>query len=158
MSLNPARARIVPLRKETNMDWIKHLVLPLAILAISPVRAQDIEKKQHEGMASARMAAMHGLPAVTRVQCSALLADWGQRDKGNHADSPAWFMRLSTEEVARLFGLAFACEEEGERRDKYYRNVGTFALYALQFQAQLLFRAETVLRDHALCEEYLLQP
>ncbi len=133
-------------------------MLPLALLAISSVQAQDLEKKQREGMASARMAVMHTLPAVTRPQCSALLVDWGQTDQGDHANSPAWFMRLSTEELTRLFGLAFACEEEGEQRDKTYRNISRFALYALQFQAQLLFRAETVLRDHALCEEYLLQP
>jgi hypothetical protein len=140
------------------MDWMRHLMLPLALLALSSVQAQDLEKKQREGMASARMAAMHTLPAVTRPQCSALLVDWGQRDQGDHANSPAWFMRLSTEELTRLFGLAFACEEEGEQRDKTDRNISRFALYALQFQAQLLFRAETVLRDHALCEEYLLQP
>ncbi len=140
------------------MDWIKYLLLSFTLLTIFPLQAQDLEKKQREGMASARMAAMHTLPVVTRTQCSALLVDWGQRDKSDQADSPAWFMRISTEEVARLFGLAFACEEEGEQRDKTYRNISRFALYALQFQAQLLFRAETVLRDHTLCEEYLLQP
>jgi hypothetical protein len=140
------------------MEWMKHLVLALTLLAISSVPAQDLEKKQREGIASARMTAMHILPAVTRTQCSVLLVDWGQRDKGDNADSPAWFMRLSTEELTRLFGQAFACEEVEERRDKTHTNFTRFALYALQFQAQLLFRAETVLRDHALCEEYLLQP
>ena len=147
------------------MRWIKHLVLLLALLAVCPLPAQDIENKLREGMASARLTAAHTVPAVTAAQCSALLADWQEKTKSDGAPSKGrtnyWDAGLSTEELTRLFQMAFACEQESYQRYRRQANYGDafpLAMYALQFQTQLLFRSESVLRDHQLVEEYLLQP
>jgi hypothetical protein len=134
------------------MDWIKHLVLPLTLLAIPSVQGQDIEKRAREGLAYSRLVAAHQLPTVTHGQCVSAQGDWLERDKADKKE-PWWFQRLSTEELARMASLSAACgTHEGAA------SIGIFALRNAQFQNILLNRAETVLHDHALIEEYLLQP
>jgi hypothetical protein len=139
------------------MNW-KHFVLPLSFLAVCPLPAQDIEERAREGLASARLAAAHKAPQVTPAQCSVLLADWQEKSKSERSDS-AWNMPLSTEELIRLLGFALACQKEGfERSRAPSAHTRAFSLYAVQFQTYLLFRAENVLRDHRLVQEYLLEP
>jgi hypothetical protein len=143
------------------MNWTKRCALLVALLAISPIHAQDIETKQREGLAYSRLGAAKQTPAVTHAQCSAMLTEWQQRDKGDRSNSTFWFERLSTEELTRLSRMALACEQEDYQRYRHREDYGEalrFAMYALQFHSQLLFRAETVLHDHALIEEYFFHP
>jgi hypothetical protein len=83
--------------------------------------------------------------------------DKAEADKHN---GPYWFQKVSTEELARMASLSTACATEvGEiHTAASANNAGMFMSRSGQFHWEMLRRAETVLHNHALIEEYLLQP
>jgi hypothetical protein len=131
-------------------------LLPLALVSFPFAQGQDIEKRMREGLAYSRLVAALRMPTVTPDQCSALLFDWQQKDKRDRQDSPSWMAHLSTEELHHLRASAVACESL--QMSHSHSRVALFALYGSRFCAELLSRAESVLHDHALTEDFLLQP
>jgi hypothetical protein len=141
------------------MKW-KHFVLPLVLLAVCPLPAQDIEKRQREGIAFARLIAAHQLPVVTHGQCFSAQGNWLERDKADKQNGPYWFQKVSTEELARMASFSTACATEGREghANPNATSVAAFVARSREFQNIQLNRAEAVLHDHSLIEEYLLQP
>ena len=133
------------------------LLAILTVLCIVSVHAR--QSPPNESLAYARLIAAHKLPTVTRGQCSSAQGDWMEKDKADK-EEPWWYQRLSTEELARMASLATACATEAMKNQENSStiSVGAFVGRARQFDNVLLNRAETVLRGHALIEDYLLQP
>jgi len=142
------------------MKLMVRLLAILATLSIASAHARQQAPHLNESLAYARLIAAHKLPTVTHGQCLSAEADWLERDKADKEGGPYWFQKLSTEELARTASLSSACGTEvGEIHTAASDNaVGRFVARSAQFQWELLHRAETVLHDHKLIEEYLLQP
>lgn len=136
------------------MKFTSCLFATLLALFIAPAHGRQQASQLNESLAYSRMIAAHSLPnSVTHGQCSSAAADWLERDKADKDGGPYWFQRLSTEELYRMVSLSAACgTHEGAA------SIGMFSLRNAQFQNILLNRAETVLHNHGLVEEYLLQP
>jgi hypothetical protein len=135
-----------------------YLSVILAVLCIASAHARQQAPPFNESLAYARLIAAHTLPTVTQAQCFNAATDWLERDKADKKE-PWWFQRLSTEELTRMASLSNACATEaiGHARPNA-TSVGAFIGRTSQFQNILLHRAETVLHDHSLIQEYLLQP
>lgn len=142
--------------RKQKMIW-KCLLLALAFLAVGPLSAQQ---SLNGSLAYARLIAAHKLPTVIHGQCSSAHGDWLERDKADKQGGPYWFQKVSTEELARMASLSTACATEGieGHAASNATAVSAFVARSSEFREVLLDRAETVLHDHALINDYLLQP
>ena len=129
----------------------------LAALCLAAAQAQ--QASPNESLAYARLIAAHTLPTVTHGQCITAQGDWTERDKADKKE-PWWFQRISTEELARMASLSTACATEVGKihTAASANNAGMFMSRSGQFHWEMLRRAETILHDHALIQNYLLQP
>jgi hypothetical protein len=138
--------------------------LTICLLVVSALitssRARQQSPPFNESLAYTRLIAAHKLPTVTHAQCFSAQGDWLERDKADKPDGPYWFQKISTEELARMASLSSSCATEAIDRQAIPNatSVGAFVARTSQFQNVLLNRAETVLHNHSLVEEYLLQP
>jgi hypothetical protein len=81
-----------------------------------------------------------------------------ERDKADQ-QSPYWFEKVSTEELARMASFSTACATQAiGHENPAATSTGAFVARARELQNILLNRAESVLHDHALTEDFLLQP
>ena len=130
----------------------------LVALCLVSAHAQQQSPQLNESLAYARLIAAHKLPTVTHGQCFSAQGDWMERDKADK-QSPYWYQKISTEELARMASLSTACATEAVgQATPNATSVGAFVARSRQFENVLLNRAEAVLHDHALIEAYLLQP
>jgi hypothetical protein len=135
------------------------LFAALTGLCIASADGRQQASQLNESLAYARLIAAHKVPTVTHGQCLSAQGDWLERDKADK-QSPYWYQKISTEELARMASLSTACATEvGEiHTAATANNAGLFASRSGQFHWEMLRRAETVLHNHGLVEEYLLQP
>lgn len=130
----------------------------IAVLCIAAAHGQQ-QAQLDESLAYARLVAASKLPTVTAAQCYSAQGDWQERDKADKEGGPYWYQRISTEELARMASLSNACATEAVGHERpNATSVGAFVARTSQFHYVMLNRAETVLHNHALIEEYLLQP
>ena len=131
----------------------------VAVLFIASAYGRQQSPPVNESLAYVRLIAANKLPAVTSGQCYTAQGDWLERDKTDRPNGPYWYQRVSTEELARMASLSTACATEAINHESpNATSVAAFVARSRQFQNVLLGRAETVLHNHALIEEYLLQP
>jgi len=145
------------------MKLTVYLFAFLVVVSIASVHARQQTPPFNESLAYARLIATHTLPTVTHGQCYGAQGDWLERDTakdGYKKDGPYWYQRLSTEELVRMASLSTACatEEIQNQSNPNATSVAAFVARTRQFEYVLLNRAETVLHNHALTEEYLSQP
>ena len=118
-----------------------------------------MQQSANESLAHHRLLTAHKLPTVTHGQCFSAQGDWLEKDKADKESGPYWYQKVSTEELARMASLSTACATEAiGQQTPNATSVGAFVARSRQFEWVLLDRAETVLHNHALIEEYLLQP
>ncbi len=137
---------------------MKLMICLLAMLCIASAHTRQQEPQFNESLAYARLVAAHKLPTVTHGQCFSAQSDWLERDKADKQE-PWWFQKVSTEELVRMASLATACGTgaiQGQNHNA--TSVAAFVARSNQFNYVLLIRAEAVLHNHTLIEEYLLQP
>jgi hypothetical protein len=125
-------------------------VMLIPVLLTAQELSPEMAHKLAEGMASAHVAAAHSAEAESPSICLADISTWEKRDA---ADQKAkkhlwWYQLLSTEELIRLDNEAARCIGRPDIE----------ALYSSLFQRELLSRAEAVLRDNQLLNEYLMRP
>lgn len=131
----------------------------IAVLCIAAAHGRQQAPPFNESLAYARLVAASKPPTVTAAQCYSAQGDWLERDKANKEGGPYWYQRVSTEELARMASLSNACATEAVSHERpNATSVGAFVARTSQFHYVMLNRAETVLHNHALIEEYLLQP
>jgi hypothetical protein len=135
------------------------LFAALTGLCIASADGRQQASQLNESLAYARLVAAHGLPTVTHGQCYSAQRDWMERDKADKKE-PWWYQRLSTEELIRMSNLSTACATEATKSQENSNamSVGAFVGSGRAFDNVLLNRAEAVLHNHGLVEEYLLQP
>jgi hypothetical protein len=136
-----------------------YLLAVLAALYIAPAHARQQPPPFNESLAYHRLLTAHRLPTVTHGQCFSAQGDWLEKDKADKEGGPYWYQKVSTEELARMASLSTACATEAiGQQTPNATSVGAFVARSRQFEWVLLDRAETVMHNHALIEEYLLQP
>lgn len=135
------------------------LAFCLLIIAVLCIAHGQQQAQLNESLAYARLVAASKQPTVTAAQCYSAQGDWQERDKADKEGGPYWYQRVSTEELARMASLSNACATEAVGHERpNATSVGAFVARTSQFHYVMLNRAETVLHNHALVEEYLLQP
>lgn len=135
------------------------IIAVLAVLYIASAHARKQAPPFNESLAYARLIAAHKLPTVTHGQCFSAQGDWLERDKTDKQNGPYWFQQVSTEELIRMASLSTACATEGgQGENPNATSIAAFVARSRQFDYVLLTRAEAVLHNHALIEEYLLRP
>jgi hypothetical protein len=135
------------------------LFAALTGLCIASADGRQQASQLNESLAYSRLVAASGLPTVTSSQCYSAQGDWIERDKADKEGGPYWYQRVSTEELARMASLSNACATEAVGHERpNATSVGAFVARASQFHYVMLTRAETVLHNHGLVEEFLLQP
>jgi hypothetical protein len=138
---------------------MKLMICLLAMLCIASAHPRQQASQLNEKLAYARLIAAHKLPTVTRGQCFNAQGDWLERDKSDKEDGPYWYQKVSTEELVRMASLSTACGTEARQgQNSNATSVAAFVARSRQFDNVLLNRAESVLYNHSLIEEYLLQP
>jgi hypothetical protein len=135
-----------------------------AILLLLPVTAlaqTTVEQISRSGLANSRLiAARKAASSVTAKQCQADLLSWQRRneadEKANVKQPNWWVQKLSTEELVRLDSESAFCSSLLR-----HANRPTYAemelLYGRMFAGELLNRAEAVLIERLLMQEYLLK-
>lgn len=132
------------------------LLLPVAALAQTTA-----EETSPSGLANSRLiAARKAASSVTAKQCQTDLSNWQRRDaaddKANIKQPNLWVQKLSTEELVRLDSESAFCSSLLR-----HANRPTYAemdlLYGRMFAGELLNRAEAVLLERHLMQEYLLK-
>jgi hypothetical protein len=135
------------------------IIVVFAVLCIASTHARQQAPPFNESLAYARLIAAHKLPTVTHGQCVSAQGDWLERDKADKENGPYWYQKVSTEELIRMASLSTACGTEAiQGQNPNATSVAAFVARSRQFDYVLLTRAEAVLHNHALIEEYLLQP
>jgi hypothetical protein len=145
------------------MNRVASCFLSLAFLFFPlTVHAQaTVKEKDESGLASGRIiAARRAARAVTVQQCLADLSSWEAKDEADEkakVESPDfWYAKLSTEELVRLSAESSSCSSvlrHAHRLD----NASMMPLWGRMFENELLGRAEAILAEHYLMQEYLLQ-
>jgi hypothetical protein len=140
-----------------------HWIAPIALLLPLALPAQtNYFEPTAEGLAKARLfAASHARGKFTTAQCLADLASWDANDDANSKAKDKmenwWYQKLSTEELARLDREAGYCV--GVLRVTHRREDALqMTLFDSSFLLELGGRAEAILADHHLMQEYLLRP
>jgi uncharacterized protein YcfL len=138
---------------------MKFMMLAVLMLLAASVFGQDPSESQlNERIASARLIAAEQMPSVTSKQCVADVASWEARndtDVATKVQEPSyWYEKLSTEELVRLSSETISCHKISTP----YSIVSTkMSVWDGVFRLQLYFRAETILRNHGLIHELLLE-
>ncbi len=150
----------MPKEENDGMKLTIRLLVVVAVLCIASTHARQQAPPFNEPLAYARLIAAHTLPTVTHGQCFSAQGDWLERDKADRPGGPYWFQKVSTEELARMASLSTACATEGieGHANPNATSVAGFVARSREFQNMLIIRAEAVLHNHSLIEEYLLQP
>jgi hypothetical protein len=140
---------------------MKLMICLLALLCIASAHPRQQAPQLNEKLAYARLVAAEKLPTVTHAQCFSAQGDWLERDKTDK-ESPYWYEKVSTEELVRIASLSTACANEAIQGQNPNAtgatSIAAFVARSRQFDHVLLDRAESVLHNHSLIEEYLLQP
>ena len=128
---------------------IRYLILSVIVLTCS-VLAQKGEVEARKTLNDAGSES-----PVILTQCRADLASWLNQDKQSTKVSkgPFWFDRLSTEELKRRSTEAEQCGLNTKDPELAHQ----LLLFCSAFKHALLERAEYVIKEHALTEEYLLE-
>jgi hypothetical protein len=132
------------------------LLLPARTMAQTAVDEKMQSRTASERIVAARKAAS----VVTAQQCQADLSSWEAKDDADDrakVESPNfWYEILSTEELVRLYAESASCGSalrHAHRRE----DASMMPYYGRMFNSELLFRAENVLTEHYLMQEYLLK-
>lgn len=165
-----------PTRKRRNPSLLKiGILLLLVTLAWGQAGVQQLLDKAEQNLkytqAVDRYLRVSRVPTVTVGQCSAAEQEWESNDRqsfvGAVQPTGHWAAQLSTEELIRLNALAVVCGHLTLERLKKTKNESAkmellwsesgLADHALQFDFELRARAEGILLDHRLIDEYLLR-
>ena len=132
------------------------ILLLLPVTALAQTAADQISQS---GLANSKLiAARKAASSVTAKQCQADLSNWQRRDaaddKANVKQPNLWVQKLPTEELVRLDSESASCSSLLRRANR-----PTYAemdlLYGRMFAGELLNRAEAVLSERHLLQEYL---
>jgi hypothetical protein len=139
------------------------LMLSVALLLLPGATSAQttIDEKMESGTAYDRIiAARKAASAVTVQQCLADISSWIARDQADenaNVEQPRlWFQKLSTEELTRLSSESAFCGK-ALMHARHQGDLGVLVSYGRMFDAQLLSRAEAILAERHLMQEYLLR-
>ena len=142
--------------KNRWVTFVAFLLLPLAALAQTTV-----EQNAESGLAHARLVAARTVAkSITAPQCLADLSSWETKDEADDkakVEQPnLWYQKLSTEELVRLDAESIHCT--GVLRHTHHKEDSAMMPYfGRSFALELIDRAEAVLAEHHLMQEYLLK-
>jgi hypothetical protein len=116
------------------MKFMIWLVAVFAALCLASAHARQQAPPFNESLAYARLIAAHKLPTVTHGQCFSAQGDWIERNEADK-QSPYWYQKISTEELARMASLSTACATEAVgQATPNATAVGAFVARSRQFE------------------------
>jgi hypothetical protein len=139
---------------------MKQWMVISGFLLASPLFGQTTNMDtQASQIAYARVAKARQAVRISLETCTADLSGWDARDTEDDrskAEQPNWwYQKLSTEELVRLSGEAASCPAIFRSANDKARAHSASNWRGL-FDATLLYRAEAVIADHHLMNDYLL--
>jgi hypothetical protein len=109
---------------------------------------------QTEEKVSARLSeAIRAGQQTTAKQCAADLESWGLKDEKDEKANTDWVQKLSTEELSRLRAEAMSCPKK--MRKNHPQMAAEMHIWVGRFYIYLVHRAELILKNHGLMQEYV---